>query len=330
VAERRRVRLPKLDEQLRSRVGQVDELAVALLCLVPVGRVIGTERGVRFLDEPVVLGREEFELALDEVREPARHRPRVVRAVTVVVRTWNIFHGRTVPETGKLHVERMVRLVTEDGPGIVALQEVPVWALARLETWSGMRAVGAVAMPALGGPLARRLTELHPRRLRSSLVGQANVLLLGTDVEATGRQRIVRLNPRSVRRSLRVGLRQRLDWVRNRRVCQVLPVRAGDTAGHALNLHASKGPDLARVELKRLAGLLPAGPVIACGDLNVAETSLPGLSAPLPGIDQILVRGLDLKKDPARWPAERRRHEGALLSDHAPVEAILALGSRGP
>jgi endonuclease/exonuclease/phosphatase family metal-dependent hydrolase len=247
--------------------------------------------------------------------------------LALVVRTWNIFHGRTVPEGRTLHVERMVRLVTEDRPGIVALQEVPVWALSRVAEWSGMQALPAAAMRARAGPLARWLTALDPRRLRSTLVGQANVVLLGAGLELTGPQHIVRLNPRALRRSVRVDEAMRLDWARNRRVCQVAPVRAGDTAFQVLNLHASKWPELARIELERLAGLIPDGPALLCGDLNAPEAGLPGFSPPLPGIDQILVRSLELERAPGRWPAERRRHDGALLSDHAPVEATLRVGS---
>lgn len=225
-----------------------------------------------------------------------------------------------------------MRLATEDRPGLVALQEVPVWALGRLEEWSGMRALGAVAMPALGGPLARRLTALDPRRFRSSLVGQANVLLLGPGLDQAGPRTVVCLNPRSVRRSLELSRPRRLDWARNRRVCQIVPVRADGTVFHAVNLHASKGHDMARAELERLSGLLPDGRAVLCGDLNVPETGLPGFSKPLAGIDQILVRNLELERQPAPWPADRRRHEGALLSDHAPVEAVVrvkALGSHG-
>jgi endonuclease/exonuclease/phosphatase family metal-dependent hydrolase len=36
-------------------------------------------------------------------------------------------------------------------------------------------------------------------------------------------------------------------------------------------------------------------------------------------IDQILVRGLP-STSPVRWPDDRRRVDGRLLSDHAPVE----------
>jgi hypothetical protein len=47
-------------------------------------------------------------------------------------------------------------------------------------------------------------------------------------------------------------------------------------------------------------------------------------SAPIRGIDQILVRGFELVRGPEPWPEERRRIGNHLLSDHAPVEAALA------
>jgi endonuclease/exonuclease/phosphatase family metal-dependent hydrolase len=250
--------------------------------------------------------------------------------VALFVRTWNVFHGRTVPDRRKLELERMIRLVTDDRPAVVGLQEVPLWAVGRLGEWSGMRVSAAVAMPALGGPFARRLTALDPRRLRSSLVGQANVLLLGEPLVAAGGQRIVRLNPLSLRRSHRVSRRERIDWLRNRRVAQVVAVDGAGLSFHVVNLHASKGADPARAELGRLEQLLPAGPILLLGDLNVGRTTLPGFSPAIAGIDQILVRGLELERPPATWPAERRRHGDVLLSDHAPVEALVSLGSPAP
>jgi endonuclease/exonuclease/phosphatase family metal-dependent hydrolase len=237
------------------------------------------------------------------------------------MRTWNLFHGRTVPDGSKLELERMVKLVTADGPALVGLQEVPVWALGRLEEWSGMRALWAVAMPALGGPFARRLTELAPRRFRSALVGQANAFLVGAGLESFALQQVVRLNPRSLRGSLRVGFRERLDWAHNRRVAQVTPVQTGSAQLVAVNLHATKHASLARAELERLADLLPGGPAVVLGDFNVRRTGLSGFSPPIAGIDQILVRELELVSGPEAWPDERRRHGAALLSDHAPVEA---------
>ena len=50
-----------------------------------------------------------------------------------------------MPPERRGYLREMVELVTADGPGIVCLQEVPVWALRHLEAWSGMRALGAIA-----------------------------------------------------------------------------------------------------------------------------------------------------------------------------------------
>jgi hypothetical protein len=223
----------------------------------------------------------------------------------------------------------MVRTVAADAPDVIALQEVPVWALDRLEAWSGMTAVPAVAMWPLGGPLARQLTERHPRRLRSLLTGQANGLLFSHRLELAGPPRIIRLNPRPFRsveaRARRLSLRERLGWAWNRRVCQAVHVRDRDRVIVVGNLHATKDHALAAAEVDRLARLWPPeAPTILCGDFNSRGHVLPGFSEPLEGIDQIHVRGLEFEREPSRWPVERRRTEGgALLSDHAPVEAVV-------
>jgi endonuclease/exonuclease/phosphatase family metal-dependent hydrolase len=67
-----------------------------------------------------------------------------------------------------------------------------------------------------------------------------------------------------------------------------------------------------------------------CGDLNVSpersrtlrDLAADGWSAPAPGIDQVLARGLPAEA-PRAWPEARRRLGGTLLSDHAPVEAVV-------
>jgi endonuclease/exonuclease/phosphatase family metal-dependent hydrolase len=250
--------------------------------------------------------------------------------MSLLVRTWNVFHGRTSPPSSALHLEEMVRTVVEDGPDVVAFQEVPVWALDRLGAWSGMTVFPAVAMLPLGGPLARRLTERNPQRLRSLLTGQANAVLLSRRLELVGRQRIIRLNPGPFRsaegRARRLSLRERLDWAWNRRVCQAVHVRERKRVIVVANLHATKDHSLAAAEADRLARLWPPeAPTILCGDFNARGHSLVGFSEPLEGIDQILVRGLEFERGPSRWPVEQRRTEdGALLSDHAPVEAVVA------
>ena len=73
--------------------------------------------------------------------------------MSLLVRSWNVFHGNAVPPEGHAYLREMVELVTSDGPALVCLQEVPVWALERLEEWSGMAVVGATAQPPMLGPI---------------------------------------------------------------------------------------------------------------------------------------------------------------------------------
>ena len=63
---------------------------------------------------------------------------------------------------------------------------------------------------------------------------------------------------------------------------------------------------------------------LVAGDANLVAPVAEGFSPPLAGsIDQILVRGLELVDGPIAWPVERRTIAGRVLSDHAPVEAVV-------
>ncbi len=202
----------------------------------------------------------------------------------------------------------MVRLVSEGDPDVVALQEVPLWGFPRLAAWSGMRAFGAPTKRALLGPLAGGLHRLDPKRVRSHLTGQANALLVSARLEASA--------PRAVPISRRGELR----------VCQLLRLAAEGRTLLVANLHATtRDEPAARAELEQVAELVAGEDACAVlGDTNVPGAGLPGFSAPLPGIDQILVRGLDLVEGPALWSDERRLAGARLLSDHAPVEAVVS------
>jgi endonuclease/exonuclease/phosphatase family metal-dependent hydrolase len=237
----------------------------------------------------------------------------------LLVRTWNLYHGRTHPQSSTLHLEEMVRLVTADAPDVVALQEVPLWAVKRLDDWSGMKSAWAMTMPALLGPLARRVTATDPVRFRSSLTGQANALLVNPHFEVR-RHRHVVLNP---------GL-SRKDWLvrgGQRRICHSVEVAARGEPVVLANLHASNVPDrwLIADEIERAAAFLAdAERCVLCGDFNVRRHPVDGFTAPIDGIDQILVHGLELERTPEVWPEARRRLGEAVLSDHAPVEAVIA------
>jgi endonuclease/exonuclease/phosphatase family metal-dependent hydrolase len=239
--------------------------------------------------------------------------------VRLLVRSWNLYHGRTHPQSDTLHLEEMVRLLTVDAPDVVALQEMPLWAVKRLEEWSGMSASWAMTMPARLGPLARRVTEADPVRFRSSLTGQANALLVNPHFEV-GRHRRIVLNPDL----------SRTDWLLRggqRRVCHSLEVDVDGESILLANLHASNDPDrrLIEAEIERAAAFLAdAGRCVLCGDFNVRRHDVEGFSAPIDGIDQILLRGAEFERGPETWEEERRRVDGKALSDHAPVEAVIA------
>jgi endonuclease/exonuclease/phosphatase family metal-dependent hydrolase len=225
----------------------------------------------------------------------------------LLVRTWNLFHGNTVPPERRAFLAEMVRLVTADRPDVVCLQEVPVWGLRRLGEWSGMTALGAVAARPrlLSAELGRLITDLDHGLLRSAFTGQANAILLAPALRAGEHRTMV------VSRS------------GERRVCQAVRV---DDVGLVANFHVTGG-DVAHEQLVRAAAFAdalagPDEPVLLCGDANTQqfdELAGWGFSEPAPGIDQILVRGLPATR-PVVWPEERRRLEGRLLSDHPPVE----------
>jgi endonuclease/exonuclease/phosphatase family metal-dependent hydrolase len=235
----------------------------------------------------------------------------------LVIRTWNLYHGRTHPKSGHTYLERMVRLVSLDAPDLVALQEVPLWALGRLERWSGMKAVWAVAVPSLLGPLARVLTDLDPVRVRLTAAGQANAILVNHRFDVWETDTLV-LNPEVRRREWLTGGRQR-------RVCQKIELELDGRALTFANLHATNNAVVARVEAGLAADFVAgAERCILCGDFNVPTFAVPDFSPPIEGLDQILVRGLDFEREPHPWPLRRRRIGHLLLSDHAPVEAVVA------
>jgi endonuclease/exonuclease/phosphatase family metal-dependent hydrolase len=241
--------------------------------------------------------------------------------VSLVVRTWNVYHGRTHPQSRGTHLRTMVELVTQDRPDVVALQEVPLWALGQLERWTGMAVRWAVTVPALLlAPLARLVTDLSPRRMRSLVTGQANVLLLGPQLEA-GEQRLLLLNP---------GV-TKWEWLFSRgpqqRYCQAVEVTRRDGGGTltVANLHATNDPRAAEGEVQRAADFVAeAERCLLLGDFNAPRFAPAGFTGAIDGIDQILVRGLDLERGPEAWPKERRRASVGLLSDHAPVEGVVA------
>jgi endonuclease/exonuclease/phosphatase family metal-dependent hydrolase len=213
----------------------------------------------------------------------------------MLVRTWNLFHGNASPPERRAFLRRMIELVTGDGPDVVCLQELPVWALRHLEAWSGMHATIAIARRPLLRVGARAVTALQNGLLRSALTGEADAILT-----------------RAPARDLGVHV---VGDSRLRRIAHLV-----DLDGITIvNFHI----DGDRVQLDRVVALARERSVVA-GDANIVSAGADGFSPPLAGsIDQILVRGLTLDDGPSAWPVERRTVGGRVLSDHAPVEAVV-------
>jgi endonuclease/exonuclease/phosphatase family metal-dependent hydrolase len=189
----------------------------------------------------------------------------------------------------------MIELVTRDHPDVVCLQELPVWALSHLERWSGMHATTAVARRPLLPVGARAVTALHHGLLRSALTGEGDAILT--------RERARDLGEHVVGHS------------KLRRIAHAVELE-GVTV---VNFHI----DGERRQFDRVVGLAPDRSIVA-GDANLVSPEAEGFSPPLRGsIDQILVRGLTLRDGPLAWPPERRTVDGRVLSDHAPVEAVV-------
>jgi endonuclease/exonuclease/phosphatase family metal-dependent hydrolase len=269
--------------------------------------------------------------------------------VSFLVRTWNVFHGRSHPPGRRLFLEPMVRLASKDRPAVLCLQEVPPWALERLGEWSGMNVYAEVAARPSIGPLpstaelGRRLTALQPARLLGAFSGQANAILLDPALRVLEERSIV-LNARAFRRAqaewLALPLVDALYWAKERRVCQVVRVRLTDGRVAAVaNFHATGSrdkriPDAEVLRAATFADALAAPDEICvlAGDFNVTaerSTTLSELTGPdwgfSPagvGIDHVLVRGA-VAGDPVRWPISRRQVDGFVASDHAPVEVTV-------
>lgn len=261
----------------------------------------------------------------------------------MLIRSWNLFHGNSVPPQRAEFLDEMVELATADDPDVLCLQELPAWALGRFTAGdlAARPRIGPLPIPA---ELGHRVTELNNGLLRSAFSGQGNGIQVSPRLRVLAHETLT-LNARRFRgaqsRALKLGLVERLAWAKERRIVQAL--RLADPSGRTFfvtNMHCTSSPSDERLpdaELLRAAWFAvskaaPEDVVVLAGDFNVRAAQSRtlrdligpewGFSAPGPGIDHILVRGATA--GPLRiWPDEQRLHGDRLLSDHAPVELEL-------
>jgi endonuclease/exonuclease/phosphatase family metal-dependent hydrolase len=258
----------------------------------------------------------------------------------VLIRSWNLFHGNSVPPQREGFLDEMLRLAAADDPDVLCLQEVPAWALGRFAAGdvAARPAIGPLPIPA---ELGRRLTEANHGLLRSAFSGQGNAIQVSPRLRVLAHETLT-LNPRRFRaaqsRALELGPIARLAWAKERRIVQALRVEApGGRTYLVANLHCTSYPAderLADAELLRAAWFAVSTAavddvVVLAGDFNVRAArsrTLRDLASPEwgfsesgPGIDHILVRGAP-SSALRRWPDEQRQDGKHLLSDHAPVE----------
>jgi endonuclease/exonuclease/phosphatase family metal-dependent hydrolase len=230
--------------------------------------------------------------------------------MSLLVRSWNIHHGMTLPHARRNYLEQAVRLISSNRPDVVCLQEVPLWSRRRLESWSSMSLIWNSTRrvwfpPRLGG----WVTRLNQGFFRSAVSGQANAILLGRHLQPLERRWTVISRGR-----------------RERRICQAVRLQGMVIT----NLHASGvagRPEIGAAEVERALAFAeslarPGDALVFAGDFNLSPRQLPdlpGFSPPGRGIDHILVRGAEASPLEV-WSEAKRTTEVGVLSDHAPVE----------
>jgi endonuclease/exonuclease/phosphatase family metal-dependent hydrolase len=236
----------------------------------------------------------------------------------VLVLSWNLFHGRSLPATNRSLYDEFAAKLGEWSWDVALLQEVPPWWPQRLADELGVEQRYALTSRNSLLPLRRALAERRPDLLKSN-GGGCNAILSRAPIAEHCTLRLRR-------------------WP-ERRVAQLARLRDGTCV---VNLHASTRPARARQELERLwpRALAWAGTdrLILGGDLNVrnpAPAPTTVVHAAASGVDHVFARGLvpataggsssgtpgepDL---PSRAVVlDERRVE---LSDHAPLLARLS------
>lgn len=222
---------------------------------------------------------------------------------TLLVLSWNLFHGRSLPPRSHSLLPEFTSKLAEWSWDVALLQEVPPWWPARLARELGVSQRSALTSRNWPLPLRRAVAERSPELLKSN-GGGCNAILSRAAIAEHSTLRLRR-------------------WP-ERRVAQLARL---DDGTRVVNLHASTRPARAEQELGRLWPhvLAWAGSdrLILGGDLNLRRPLAPPPAISHlagSGVDHLFARGLLSDGDPLRVNSaallDGRRVE---LSDHAPL-----------
>jgi endonuclease/exonuclease/phosphatase family metal-dependent hydrolase len=219
-----------------------------------------------------------------------------IAAVELRVLSWNLFHGRSVPETrGPLFDEFAAALASWDWH-VALLQEVPPWWPGRLGTEQRRALTSRNQFLWLTRPLA----QWRPGLVKS-WGGGSNAILVRE--QAIREHRVRRLCLRPERRIVHAVRLESGVWVANLHASK----RDDDPEGHDVRL----APE---VVLAWAGG----GPVVLGGDFNVTRPPMDGwIHAARSHVDHVFAHGLQ-----TAGPGTALDH--GILSDHRPVLARLS------
>lgn len=218
----------------------------------------------------------------------------------MLVLTWNLFHGRAVPEERRSLLAEFAARLSSWEWDVALLQEVPPWWAPPLGEACAASARTALTSRNWLLPVTRRIAERRPDLIKSWAGGANTILVRG---ERVVEHRVLPLRRWPERRVAHAVLLERGWWV--------------------CNLHAQAHSERrAQADLAKAAsGIFPPTqrkPGILGGDMNTHRPSPPGfVHAAGHGVDHILVRGLEIA-------APGRTLERGTLSDHCPVLADVA------
>jgi endonuclease/exonuclease/phosphatase family metal-dependent hydrolase len=220
------------------------------------------------------------------------------------VLTWNLFHGRSAPGSGRSLLPEFAELLSGWDWDVACLQEVPPWWARELAFVCGAEQRTALTSRNALLPLRRLVAERLPDLIKSNGGGANTILVRRLGIEAHAKRRL-RLWP-------------------ERRVVHAVRLGDGTWVG---NVHCQKEPhDLSEADALEAQDALrrwsAGSPAVLAGDFNVVHPPLAGFHLVAGhNVDHILARGL-VADSPGR-PLKRGR-----LSDHSPLEVSLRV--RGP